>query len=78
MCNIKIYLKIYYLGCDNAAELQYSFFISISIVYVMQYNSTSFALKLRICDSATRLKRVQSLVTHGVTDKATYLSKATK
>ena len=34
--NIKIYLEIYYLGCDNTAELQYSFFISISIVYVMQ------------------------------------------
>ena len=35
--NMKIYLDIYYLGCDNAAKLQYSFFISISIVYVMQY-----------------------------------------
>ena len=34
--NNKIYLEIYYLGCDNAAKLQYSFFISISIVYVMQ------------------------------------------
>ena len=34
--NMKIYLKICYLGCDNAAELQYGFFISISIVHVMQ------------------------------------------
>ena len=34
--NMKIYLESYYLGCDNAAELQYSFFIAISIVYVMQ------------------------------------------
>ena len=34
--NKKIYLEIYYLGCDNAAKLQYSFFIAISIVYVMQ------------------------------------------
>ena len=48
-------------------------------------NSTSFALKLRIppsgddnTDSATRSKRVQSLVTHGIADKATYLSEATK
>ena len=32
----KIYLQIYYLGSDNAAELQYSLFISISIVYVIQ------------------------------------------
>ena len=24
---MKIYLEIYYLGCDNAAELQYNFFI---------------------------------------------------
>ena len=34
--NMKIYLDIYCLGYDNAAELQYSFFIAISIVYVMQ------------------------------------------
>ena len=33
---MKIYLEIYYLGCDNAAELHYSFFISISIIYMMQ------------------------------------------
>ena len=33
---MKIYLEIYYLGCDNAVELQYSFFTAISIVYVMQ------------------------------------------
>ena len=30
---MKIYLKIYYLGRDNAAELLYSFFISISIIF---------------------------------------------
>ena len=34
--NMKIYLKICYLGCNNAAELQYSFFIAILIVYVME------------------------------------------
>ena len=33
---MKINLKIYYLGYDNAAELQYNFFIAISIVYVKQ------------------------------------------
>ena len=33
---MKIYLEIYYLGCNNVAELQYSFFIAISIIYVMQ------------------------------------------
>ena len=49
----------------------------------------NFALKLRIppsgddntdsaSDSATRPQRVQSLVTHGIADKATYLSEATK
>ena len=36
VANMKIYLKFYYLGCDNAAELQYTFFIAISIIYVMQ------------------------------------------
>ena len=47
--------------------------------------STSFALKLCIpssgdnnTDSATRSQRVQSLATHGITDKAAYLSKATE
>ena len=49
---MNIYLEIYYLGRDNAAELQYSFFTAISIVYVMQFNdSTSFALKLCILPS---------------------------
>ena len=45
----------------------------------------SFALKLRIppsgddnTESATRSQRVQSLVTHGITDKAAYLSEATR
>ena len=45
----------------------------------------AFALKLHIppsgddnTDSATRSQRVQSLVTHGIADKATYLSEATK
>ena len=45
----------------------------------------SFALKLHIpptgddnTDSATRSQHVQSLVTHGIADKATYLSEATK
>ena len=81
---MKIYLEIYYLGCDNVAELQYSFFIAISIVYVIN-NSTSFALKLHISpsgddntDSATRSQRIQSLVTHSITNKAAYLSEATK
>ena len=48
-------------------------------------NSTGFALKLHILlsgvnntDSATRSQHVQSLVTRGITDKATYLSEATK
>ena len=75
---MKIYLQIYYLGCGNAAELQYSLFIPISIVYVMQQvanNSTSFALKLCIppsgddnTDSDTKSQHIQSLVTHGITD----------
>ena len=78
---MKIYLEVYYLGCDNAAELQYNF----SQSFTWCNNSMSFALKLRIppsgddnTDSATRSQRVQSLVTHGIIDKATYLSKATK
>ena len=29
-------------------------------------------------DSTTRLQRVQSVITHGITDKAAYPSKATK
>ena len=29
-------------------------------------------------DSATRSQRIQSLVTHGIADKATYLNEATK
>ena len=44
-----------------------------------------FALKLHIpssgddnTDSVPRSQHVQSLVTHGITDKAAYLSKATK
>ena len=47
--------------------------------------STSFALKWCIpssgdnnIDSATRLQRVQSIITHGITDKAAYLSEATE
>ena len=43
----------------------------------------SFAFKLHIppseddnTDSATRLQRVQSLIRHGITDKAAYLSEA--
>ena len=45
----------------------------------------NFALKLRIpssgddnTDCATRPQHVQSLITHGITDKAAYLSEATK
>ena len=81
---MKIYLKIYYLGCDNVTKLQYGFFISISIIYVTQQQH-------KICtqithavqgddntDSATRSQHVQSLVTHGITDEAAYLSEATK
>ena len=48
-------------------------------------NSMSFALKLCVpssrdgnTDSATRPQHVQSLITHGITDKAAYLSEATK
>ena len=81
---MKIYLEIYYLGCNNAAELQYSFFISISVINVMQL-STSFALKLRIpssgydnSDSAKRSQCSQSLFTQDITDKTAYLSKVTK
>ena len=33
---------------------------------------------LNSTDSATRSQRVQSLVTHGIADKATYLSEVTK
>ena len=47
--------------------------------------NTSFALKSRISssgdnntESATRSQCVQSLATHGITDKAAYLSEATK
>ena len=78
---MKIYLEVYYLGCDNAAKLQYSFAQS----FTRCNNSTSFALKLHIppsrddnTDSATRSQRVQSLVTHGIADKTTYLSEAIK
>ena len=45
----------------------------------------SFALKFCVpsswdgnTDSATRSRHVQSLVTHGITDKVAYLSEATK
>ena len=74
---MKIYLKIQYLGYDNIAELQYRFYI---------FNvQNKFSLKLRIpssrdnnTDSTTRSQHVQSLVTHDIADKTTYLSKATE
>ena len=57
----------------------------LSQLFVPCNNSTTFTLKLHILlsgdnniDSATRSQCVQSLVTHGITDKATYLSEATK
>ena len=47
-------------------------------------NSTSFALNYACyhgdnsINSTTRPKHIQSLVTHGITDKADYLNKATE
>ena len=45
----------------------------------------SFAIKLHILssgdnntDNATRSQHIQRLITHGITDKAGYLSEATK
>ena len=56
--------------------------LNCSIASLFLIYSTSFALKLRIpssgdnnTDSATRSQRIQSLVTHGITDKAAYLTK---
>ena len=55
-----------------------SFFLSQSFMWCN--NSKSFALKLHIppsgddnTDSTTRSQHIQSLVTHGITDKAAYL-----
>ena len=69
---MKIYLEI-----DNAAKLHYSFF-----TFNIQHE---FCTQLHILssgdnntDSATRSWSVQSLVTHGITDKAAYLSEATE
>ena len=57
----------------------------LSQLFVPCNNSTTFALKLHTLpsgddntDSATRSQHVQSLVIHGITDKAIYLSEATK
>ena len=79
---MNIYLEINCLVCNNAAELHYSFFISISIAYVtagvLHSNYTYHPVGDDNTDSATWSQHVQSLVTHGITDKAAYLSKVTK
>ena len=59
--------------------------LNCNIASLFLIYSTSFALKLHIpssgdnnTDSATRSQHVQSLVTHGITDGAAYLSEATE
>ena len=57
--------------------------LNCSVASLFLIHSTSFALKRSIpfsgdnnTDSATRPQRVQSLIAHGITDKAGYLSEA--
>ena len=59
--------------------------LNCSIASLFLIYSMSFALKSRISssgdnntDSTTRSQYVQNLATHGITDKAAYLSEATK
>ena len=80
MCyKMNIYLKIYYLGCDNAAELQYRFFIfNIQHEFYTQIMHIPSSSGDHNIDSATRSQCVESLVINGITNKAAYLSKATE
>ena len=56
--------------------------LNFSVASLFLINSTGFELKLCILssgdnntDSTTRSQCIKSLVTHGITDKAAYLSK---